>query len=276
MANLKINIESKELVRVTNRLARAGRTALPNAVKGTLNSAAFDVKKNTMPKSVKKTFTEREKTFFKSTSRVNMATGSRIEDLKSVVGFYAGQGKKETGRATKNLEQQEEGGQIGGRSFVPTDKARVSNSANKSVKTASRLGKITGIENAEKVKFINASKRPTAPIKPKKITKKAAKSRQFTIAAIRAKAKSDAEAYVLGHEGKKGVRMLYKIESVSTDRKTGKVVIKKKAQYAYRKNRKAGIKKTGFMKRAANETHLNIGAIYQKEAIRQLKKLNLM
>lgn len=270
MASLKINIESKELVKVTNRLARAGRTALPNAVKGTLNSAAFDVKKNTMPKSVKKTFTEREKTFFKSTSRVNMATGSRIEDLKSVVGFYAGQGKKEAGRATKNLEQQEEGGQIGGRSFVPTDKARISNSSGRPVKSNLRLTALKGVVNADKVRMQRVNKATG------RMNRVANKKQQFVRAAFKAKSLFGTNAYVLGNRCGDGNQTLSKINSITKNKRTGKLTIKRTAIYTYKKGRKIKVARTNFMKRAANETHLNIGAIYQKEAIRQLKKLNLM
>jgi len=139
---IELNINNTANVAFSNKLERLSKSALPVAVRTTLNSAAFDVKKNTMPEQVSKTFTERRKTFFKANSRVEMARGFNVESMQSKVGFING-GKNQ---AVRDLEAQEEGGKIGGRSFVPMDTSRISKSLKtivfKSIKSTFILGNL--------------------------------------------------------------------------------------------------------------------------------------
>ena len=135
---MQLNINSDALVKFTNKLERIRKKSLPYAIRNTLNSIAFDVKTNTMLEQSEKDFTNRNKTFFKSKSKVQKAIGLDIDKMESVVGFYT----DKKNQAVEDLEQQEHGGKIGGRSFIPLPTARVSNSNKKNVKKQYRLENI--------------------------------------------------------------------------------------------------------------------------------------
>ena len=63
------DIDAKDVVKATAKLERLHRSALPVSVRGALNDAAFDMKKNTIEKHFKKNFTIRSRTFVRSHSR---------------------------------------------------------------------------------------------------------------------------------------------------------------------------------------------------------------
>ena len=138
---MKININADASVVFANKLEKVSRSALPVAVRRSLNSAAFDVKTNTMPKSAATTFTQRKKSFFKATSKVAMSKGFDINSMKSTVGFIGG----EKNQAVRDLEEQEYGGSIGGRAFIPLKTARVSKNNKKSVAKRYQLSKLTKV-----------------------------------------------------------------------------------------------------------------------------------
>jgi len=99
----------------------------------------FEVKKTTMPESAKKNFIHRKPTFFKANSKVDPATGFDVSSMKSTVGFVKIAGK---GNTVEDLEEQEGGGDIGGRSFIPLKQARTGNSWNKTVRAKARISDI--------------------------------------------------------------------------------------------------------------------------------------
>jgi len=138
---MELNINSDALVIHTNKLEKMHRSALPVAVRNSLNNVAFDVKQRTLPSQVKKDFVNRNKTFFKATSRVSMASGFDVRTMQSIVGFIGG----EKNQAVRDLEQQERGGTIGGRSFIPMKSARSSSSNSKLVRKDKQLNRIKNI-----------------------------------------------------------------------------------------------------------------------------------
>ena len=75
---MRLNVNSNAVVAFSNKLEKIGKSALPVAVRQTLNSVAFDAKKNTLLQTAGQSFTERRKNFFKATSRVSMAKGFEI------------------------------------------------------------------------------------------------------------------------------------------------------------------------------------------------------
>lgn len=150
---IEINIDNDEFVIFTEKLESLSRSALPSAVRGTLNGLAFDVKKNTMPDEAGKAFVGRQKNFFKVSSRVNLARGSSIEQMESKVGFL----KLGNSDAVENLEKQEHGGKIGGRSFIPTNDSRISKSKKRNVSRKNRIGTIKHIVKAkDKQSFVRS------------------------------------------------------------------------------------------------------------------------
>ncbi|AGH07778.1 hypothetical protein CEPG_00030 [Cellulophaga phage phiSM] len=57
------NINNKEVISLTAKLERLNKSALPSAVRNTLNRAAFETKKN-IPLVAASVFTTRQKSFF--------------------------------------------------------------------------------------------------------------------------------------------------------------------------------------------------------------------
>jgi hypothetical protein len=85
--NVHFDINTKAVVIFTNKLEKFRKSALPAAIRNTLNSAAFDVKQKTMPVSAEKNFVRRKPNFFKANSKVVMAQGREVKGLKAIVGF---------------------------------------------------------------------------------------------------------------------------------------------------------------------------------------------
>jgi hypothetical protein len=246
-----ININTDAMVVMTAKLESVGKNALPNAVRGTLNSLAFDVKKRTLPKSAKDTFETRQKTFIKAFSRVNVAKGNDMDSMQSEVGFFDRGAKSK--QAVQDMEQQEQGGQIKARSFIPLDPARTGKSKSRMIAARNRLSKLSFASISVDAQKVNA---PT-------------RKQRFIRAAFKAKNLFGEDAYVLGNRYK-GRQTLSRIDSIT--RNNGKVNIKRTALYTYQKGRVARVKATKFAQRAAYETGLNVDAIWMREGYRQIQK----
>lgn len=240
---MKVNINTDAAVIFTNKLEKLHRSALPNAVRSTLNSAAFDVKKDTMPASADRTFTNRVKNFFKANSRVEMAQGWSIQAMKATVGFVEGGLKGGKNFAVKDLEQQEHGGQIKARSFIPTKDARGGSGA-RPVRPGNRLSKI---------KVVNSAR----------ATGKSA-AEKFVKSAIHAGKKG----YVVGNRGKK---MLWQINKIK--RAGRNTVIGKKAIYSFERVRDVRVKGTGFMRKASLQSAEKLEKWYIEAAKKQIARL---
>lgn len=216
------------------------RSALPNAIRNTLNKAAFDVKQRTMPKTAAENFEKRQPNFFKANSRVQMAKGFDINSMQSAVGFTGTNLKGQNNFAVKDLEQQEYGGSIQKKAFIPMQTAR-SGGNSRPVRPSNRLSVITNIVNSN-----------TTPGKNKK--------QQF----LNAVKKAGPGGYVIGNKTKK---VLWRVESI----KKGK--IKMKPLYSYEQNRSVSVKGTGFMRSASMQSGKRIEDFYIAEAKRQIERL---
>lgn len=237
-----LNINTDAVVAFTNKLEKMHRSALPVAIRGAINSAAFDVKLKTMPISVKKEFTERNKTFFKANSRVAMAKGFNVRGMKSIIGFTGGRLKGGSNFAVKDLQQQEFGGTINKKSFIPTDKARGGNKA-KPVRPSNRLSKINRVVNQNHL---------SGSIK------------QRFVKAIH---KAGKGGHVLGGS-KVGQNTLFKVNSIG---KGGKFRLT--PLYSFEHGRSVKVKPTHFMKNASLISGRKIEMFFIKEAKRQFEKL---
>jgi hypothetical protein len=243
---MQLNINTDAAVIFTDRLEAIGKSALPNAVRETLSKAALDVKKNTMPKTADKEFELRRKNFFRANSIVDFAQGKNISSMRSAVGFFENKlSAKTTNFAVKDLEQQEYGGDIDGKSFIPLDNARIGKSYKKSVRANARISGFKNLPNVSNAKGANWKQR-------------AIKTAVFT----------GVGKYMLATSGRVG--SIYKITSIRRDK--GNTVFKKIKMYSYDKNRKVKVHKTNFMKKSAEETQKNIDKIYVVEAKKQIDK----
>ena len=232
------NVDTDAVVVHTAKLESLHRSAFPNAVRGTLNGLAFDVKKNTMPAEGSKVFVERQKNFLKANSRVDMAKGFNVDAMVSRVGFVSLGGSN---RAVDELEQQEKGGAINNRSFVPMDPARTAKSPRRIVSRKNRIG---GIRNVVQTKDV-AGKNP---------------GQKF----VKAVLKAGIKGHVLTD------KTLLRVDRIKRLKKGWK--FKLTPLYSFEKGRKVKVKATHFMEKATEKTMKSADEIYFKEAERQFEK----
>jgi hypothetical protein len=237
---MQLDINTDAAVVFSDILEKIGKSALPNAVRETLSKTALDVKQKTMPKTAETEFTNRKKNFFKANSVVDFAKGKDINSMKAAVGFNS---QKLTGGnnfAVKDLEQQEHGGKIDGKSFIPLDPARIGKSYSKSVRANARISKL---------KFVNARNQ-----------KGSSKEQKFTAAVF----KAGVGGNVLGST-KKGENIIWKVQRLSKSGKPTLIPL-----YDYRKSRKISVKKTAFMEKSAEISKKKMNDIYVSEAKKQV------
>ena len=249
MAILSVNTDA--LVALTNRLEKLHRSDLPIAIRNTLTKAAFLTKKESLLKIVKSTFVNRNKAFFRAKSRFKAAQGFNVNQMKATVGMVdirRGGGD----HAVRDLEEQEHGGVIKGRSFIPTDKARVGGNNASKVSPRNRIGKIniSNIVRSRRSKGKNAAQR-------------------FVKSVIFAKNKFGSGAYVLSR------KMLFRIDSLNISKKGRKLRLKLTPIYSFIKGRNVKVKATGFMRRSSMIQANKLDIFYKKEAEKRIKKAKL-
>lgn len=237
------------------------KSALPIAIRGTLNDAVYNVKTDTMPKKANE-FKKRSPNFFKANSKFENATGFNVNTMKATVGFFENKlSNAGTNYAIKDLEQQEHGGAISNKTFIAQKGARINN---KMVRANARLDAIKG------QKYIKVSNH--GKTKSGNSTTISSRKQQFIRAAIMAKKINGENAFVLGGLNANGNRTLSKINSISQNIKSKKLVIDRTPLYSVKKGRMVNVKASNFMKRASLETALNINTFYIAQAKKQFEK----
>lgn len=253
-----LNINTDAAVVFTNTLEKLHRSALPVAIRGALNDVAFDVKLKTMPQETNNAFVKREPRFFKANSAVDQATGFNVNTMKSTVGFFENKlSHQSTNYSVKDLEQQEYGGTIKGRTFVPMKQARGSRGL---VKPNLRIRQLANVIKAT----------------DSKVSKRNAKQR-FIRAAIVAKTLNPGAAFMSGnvHNGSKTI---FKVEELHTATRgqgsfgSRKLFIKLTPIYRVKNNRALAINKTNFMQRASMGSALRLEDFYIERAKKQIEK----
>ncbi len=246
---LTLDVNADAFVVLSNKLDRLSKSALPNAVRNTLNSTAFHVKKDTMLKHADKVFDKRQANFFRANSKVEMATGFDVNMMESRIGFFDNNLKnKSTNFAVKDLEKQEHGGQIGGRSFIPLNKARIGNSYLKNVRKDNRIG--------------NLLNQDESIVHQRKIRGKSP-GHKFKIAVKRA----GRGGFVLGDY--KGKRILWRVNSMDM---TADGKYKLTAIATYKKGRSVKVKATHFMRDASFQAAKKMEHFFIKNAEFQINK----
>ena len=134
---MELNVNVSEVIKFTDKLDRIGKNALPTAVRNTLNTAAFDTKKQ-VPITASANFITRNRSFFRSFTLVNKAGGNDINKMQSEVGINASRAPK----VAEGLEKQETGGTIGNRSLIAMNQARTSGSLEKRIKKTNYLSNV--------------------------------------------------------------------------------------------------------------------------------------
>lgn len=245
--NNSININASAVVQHANRLERIGRSALPVAVRQTLNRAAFDTKQKNMPIEAGKAFEKRQPNFFKANSKVTQANGFAINSMKAVVGFVPLSG---TNKAVDDLEQQEHGGDIGGRSLVPLRHARSSKSWGKRVR----------------------SNVPTpAQIKGKIIDARRASGRSDKEKFIKSAIHAGVGGFVMGTKDFAKGRIVFQIKSIV--KKNGRTIIKQLPLYSAKKGRDVSPKASHFMQKASEKSRKDMNKVFIEMATKQLNRV---
>lgn len=241
------DINTAAVSRYADRLVKINRSALPVAIRQTLNAAAFEVKTTTMPKEAKR-FIPRKPTFFKANSKVVQAEGFDVNKMKSTVGFVPK--SNDASHSVEDLEQQEVGGSINNRSFIGVGAARVNNSWRRNIRNKHRMkgvrDRLVNVSNPES-KFHRATKR-----------ERKGKER-FIVSSIHAQQ----DGYVMGgssnSKGNKTVmyiKALKRVTKITTDskgktRKRKDTVVEWNRVYMVKRNRKVNPKATHFMSKAS-------------------------
>jgi len=250
---LQIDINTGAAAVYAARLEQAGRSKLPVAVRQTLSAVAFDVKKVTMPKTSDKAFKKRKPTFFKATSTVEKASGFDINNMRSKVGFFAPTNKLNSGHAAQDLQEQEYGGKIDKRAYIPMKPARTARGNVKEAYTLAKLNPI--VKDANKF----AGKSP----------------RQKWNAAATA---VGVGGFVIGTlKNRSGSRMLWQIKDISrysvisASGTVGYTFIKAEPLYSIEGKRKVSVKPTRFMAKASEQSAAKMAQIFTDIAEKALQ-----
>ena len=222
------------------KLREISRTTLPYAVKNSLNSVAFDVKKDSMPKQANLEFIRREKNFFKANSRVEMAKGNNVNLMQAKVGFISRKGKNQ---AIEDLEQQEHGGIIGGRSFIPLDFGRTGNVNRGNVRKKNRISSLVIVKQHR--------------------MKANSKGGRFAVAVKQA----GVGGYILGENG-----IVWRVDSLKRN-KNGQN--KLTGVFNFKKNRSVKVNPTHFMEEASIKSYAKMEGFFIKKATELLRKQNI-
>lgn len=242
MATLRIDTD--EVIKFTNKLNKLHRSAFPNAVRNTLNNAAFETKKQ-IPLVAQKKFVTRSKTFFRAFSIVDQAKGFDVEKMVSKSGIN---GSKSGGQKVANdLVKQEKGGNIEAGKLMPHDRARTSNSFEKKIKRKNYKQKINAFDASQTYKSFKGS--------PKS---------KF-VASVMAAKKRGKNHFILQQNG---TGMLYEIKSFNES--NGKFKLDK--LYSIRRNSSHQVKGQNFILESANKASKSMPKFYKKNAEYQFKK----
>lgn len=243
---MRIDVNNDAVVRHTATLEKLRKSALPNAVRSTINNAAFDVKQKTMPASADAQFIKRSANFFKANSSVDMATGFDVNKMRAKVGFIESRLRLGSNNlAVQDLEHQEYSGSLEKKSFIPLDEARVSGYKSL-VKPANRLSKIF------------KSNRVVVANNLKGVSKKD----KF----IKAVHKAGVGGYVLG-SSVKGENFLSRVDSIRGERNFSTTAL-----YTYQKGRKVKVSEHPFMRTASVKSGNKMNDFFIKNANFQINK----
>lgn len=229
-----LNVNTDAVVVFTNKLEKLNRSAFPVAVRAALNSAAFDVKMNQLQRSADLHFKKRQPNFFKANSRVEKATGWYLDEMEAKVGMIDLGG---TNFAVDDLEQQEHGGKIGGKTLIPMDQKI--HAGTRRTASKNRMNKIKNVRNIDA------------------ISGRANIKNVF----IRSVHKSGVGKLILYKS------TIFRIDGIARSK------IKLSAIYSVKKGRAVKVKPTHFMKEAAISSGMQMDKFFIEAAQKQFERV---
>jgi len=176
-----------------------------------------------------------------------MAKGFNVRSMVSEVGMVEGRLKGSNNYAVKDLAQQERGGSIKGRSFIPISVgARIGKSYGKNVRKAQRISTVNNLVKAKKAngktkgqRFIQSAEK--AGIGGRLLTEKT-----------------------------RGKQFIFEIRGIKN---SGKNRIKAVPIYSYIKGRSVKVQPTKFMERSGDISGRQMDKFYQQEGQKQINRL---
>lgn len=239
-----IDVNSSSLRKWSANLDKLGRSDLPIAIRSSLNAAAFDMKKTSLPASAKDNFKHLKKpNFFKRFTGVEKANGFNINQMRATFGM-TDMGQATARSAVENMKIQEQGGNINeGLDYLKD----------------SRGGNVNG--TVRRANYYNKSRVISARARAGKNTNKKS---QF-IAKADQSLNQNKPMFI---ETSKGNYLMQVLAIKKT--KAGRITIKSKLILKERENVK--IKATHFIKEAAAVTQKKIPDFYIEEAKKRIEK----
>jgi hypothetical protein len=239
-----MTVDTKEIVKLTAQLTSVHRAAFPNTVRFTLSDLAFDVKKNTLlPALSQSEMIIRSPQFFKRYSGARKAIGWDINAMQSQVGMMPSGGVT---KAVTRLKQQEEGGTLPDRSFIPDIKVRTG---------ANQRGRVRRSGYMNRLSLVGHISRGNKP----------GLIRTVTGTRISGGGSGKGNVIIYGS-------VLYEIQGFKRIRQSDTIKLHLKKLYAYRKDREIHLKPQRFMQRSALQSGQKLQELLNRNAERQLKK----
>jgi len=241
------DVNSTNTFRFAQQLGDISKSALPIAVRQTLNSAAYDTKQNTMPKEAQR-FEKRKPTFFKANSTVVAAQGFDINVMQSLTGFRPK--PSDRSHSVQDLQQQEYGGGIENRAFIALPTGRVGKRWSGNVKKENRMSEINNI------------------VDPLDNSKGRSKKEKFIRSVMFAKEKG----LIFGTDRKKGARVVFRINKIG--RANGKTFAGLTPLYNVRAGREVepGTPYRRFMRKASDTSRAKMEGFFKKHAEARIAK----
>lgn len=241
-----LTIDADEVIKLTNKLEKVHRSALPSAIRNTLNNSAFEVK-NQIPIQGKKKFITRNKGFLRSFSTVDKASGFNVDSMMATAGINSKKGSQ----VAEGLVSQEFGGVLNTSRLVPHDEARTSKSHMKRLRRKNWKKKI----NAHKATRAYRNHKGT-------------KNSKF-VAAVMSTAKSGKEFMILENGG---TGMLYRVKGLKSNVRRGKLSFRVEKLFYIKSNDTAQTKGKGFILASKMIAFKKVNEFYENNANYQLKK----
>jgi hypothetical protein len=273
MAHIVFHVDQQALASTYYKLGEISKSAMPVAARQTINQAAIDMKKDVQDNS-KNPFVHRNKTFYKSITHIDYAKGFDVNSMVAAVGFMPNPTRTyRHDSAVEDMEKQENGGNIAGRAFIPTTKARYSKSKKREVAGDFRLEKIGD-------KILNMKKNPRG-------TNRNNDKMKFILSALHSlggkyssSSMPNSGGFVIGRKGTGG-EMLWHINSVyreKGDDKKSKIIVRSTPIYSVKKGRKVrpgskGGAHFGYIAQEGNKKHAEMAANFNKFAKVQFDKV---
>lgn len=255
MASFQINVNTDEIVKYTAKLEKLHKSAFPVAVRQTLNTQAFETKKKELLIEFENAFVTRSKGFPKAFSKVEMAKGFDVKRMMSKVGFSDRKKGGTSEQAGRDMVEQQLGGNIEGRKYIPMDPARVSKSPLKKVKKKERLSEV---KKAKVVDSKNSRGKTTR--------------QRYVRSAIHAAVRYGPGSY-LSHRGDNGKTTLYRIDKVGSDLKTRDLFIGVTPVYSVEEGRSVKVSANPVTARASRKVNQRVNSIFEKHAKKQFDKV---